>query len=55
MDLIEKLAANVINTRYEDLPADAIEAVKKGTLDTLGCIIGGASMCTKEVELVREW
>jgi 2-methylcitrate dehydratase PrpD len=43
MDLIHKLVKNVVQTRYEDLPALAIEVSKKSVLDTLGCLILGSS------------
>ena len=55
MDIIEMLIQNIIDTKYENLPKEAIEATKKGILDTLGCIIGGASECQGEVGLVKEW
>jgi len=43
MDLVEKLVNNVLETKYEDLPARAVEAAKKSVLDTLGCLILGSS------------
>lgn len=57
MDAAISLARNVINTRYEDIPADALEVSKKQTLDIIACIIGGstAAGCKEVVELVKEW
>jgi 2-methylcitrate dehydratase PrpD len=55
MDIIGKLAKNVIDTKYESLPKGAIEATKRNILDTLGVLIAGASDCDREVGLVREW
>lgn len=55
MDIIKKLAKNVIDTKCDNLPEEAIEAAKRGVLDTLGCIIGGTAECRGEVGLVKEW
>lgn len=55
MDIIGKLAKNVIDAKYGSLPKEAIEATKRGILDTLGVLIAGASDCETEVSLVREW
>ncbi|MFC1967617.1 MmgE/PrpD family protein [Chloroflexota bacterium] len=51
------LAQNVIKTRFEDLPPEAIEATKNDILDTLGVgIAGTTAAAAKEVlELGREW
>jgi len=54
VDIIEILAKNVIDTQYENLPLEAVEATKRGVLDTLGCLIGGASECKKEVDFIKE-
>ena len=40
---IEKLAANTLETRLEDIPPDALEATKYRIIDTLGCLVGGAT------------
>jgi 2-methylcitrate dehydratase PrpD len=55
MDIMEKMAKHVLDTKYEDLPEEAVDAVKKGTLDIIGCMIGGASEARIEVDLVKEW
>ncbi len=41
--VIEKLVANALDTRFEDIPPDALEATKYRIIDTLGCLIGGAA------------
>jgi 2-methylcitrate dehydratase PrpD len=40
---IEKLAANVVETRFENFDAATLEATKYRIIDTLGCLIGGAA------------
>ena len=40
---IEKLAANALETRFENIPQDTLEATKYRIVDTLGCLIGGAT------------
>lgn len=48
---IEKLSANVIDTRFEDLDPTTVESTKYRIIDTLGCLIGG-SRDTGNPELV---
>ena len=43
MDAIFDFAKNIVNARYEDLPAAAVEAAKNEVLDTLGTALGGSS------------
>ena len=33
----------VAGVKYEDIPADVVDMVKRDTLDWLGCAIGGAA------------
>jgi 2-methylcitrate dehydratase PrpD len=40
--VIEKLAANVLETRFEDLCREDIEFARIRIIDTVGCLIGGA-------------
>jgi 2-methylcitrate dehydratase PrpD len=40
---IEKMAANVLDTRFENFDAATLEATKYRIIDTLGCLIGGAA------------
>lgn len=49
---IEKLAANVMTTRFENFDAKTLEAAKIRIIDTLGCLIGGSGD-TGNPELVR--
>jgi 2-methylcitrate dehydratase PrpD len=55
MDIIEKLAQNVIRTKYESIANEVVEATKNYILNTLGISIAGASECGREVDLVKEW
>lgn len=57
MDIINKLVENIVTTRYGNLPPEAIEAVKKSTLDTLGVIIAGTGAAGVKtlVDLIKEW
>lgn len=52
MNIIDILVDNVIETDYEKLPADAIEATRKQILDVIAAIIGG-STCSLAGELER--
>src|SRR4249920_693986 len=36
------LAQHVCRTRYEDLPASAVESARRDILDTFGCMLGGS-------------
>ena len=56
MDLIEKLAKNVVVTSYKDIPSEAIEIEKANVLDIIGCLVAGATApgCSAVMELVRE-
>ena len=39
MDVMATLAKNISNVVFEDLPPEAIFAVKKATADTIGAMI----------------
>jgi 2-methylcitrate dehydratase PrpD len=41
--VIEKLAANALETRYENFDSYTLEATKYRVIDTIGCLIGGAN------------
>ena len=43
-DLCQEFANHVVNTRYEDLPREAVEAAKKSVLDILGVVLAGSGM-----------
>lgn len=49
---IEKLTANALETRLENIDKDTLEATKYRVIDTLGCLIGGATD-TGNPELVK--
>ncbi|HEY97029.1 MAG TPA: MmgE/PrpD family protein [Dehalococcoidia bacterium] len=41
--IIEKIAANAVETRYENFDDDTLVQAKYRIIDTLGCLIGGAT------------
>jgi 2-methylcitrate dehydratase PrpD len=49
---IERLAANALETRFENFDKDTLETTKYRIIDTLGCLIGGATD-TGNPELVK--
>jgi 2-methylcitrate dehydratase PrpD len=55
MDIIVTLAKNVIETKYDTLPREAVETTKQRILDTLGVLVAGAQDCKREIGLVKEW
>jgi 2-methylcitrate dehydratase PrpD len=60
MGVLDMLVKNLVETNYEALPSDVVEATRKQVLDTLGVTVAG-STCSisgemnKLVELVKEW
>jgi 2-methylcitrate dehydratase PrpD len=57
MDASFAFARNFVNTKYEDLPPEVIEATKKEILDLFGVALGGMYQpgATHVCELVKEW
>ena len=57
MDAAVLLARNMRTVKYEDLPQEAVEAVKRQFMDILGVALGGSSRPgVKELaSLTREW
>jgi 2-methylcitrate dehydratase PrpD len=57
MTVINELVKHLVNTRYKDIPTDAVDAVKKEVLDSLATALGGSAKAgVKElVDMVREW
>ena len=49
---IERIVANILDTRFEAFDKDTLETTKYRIIDTLGCLIGG-SMDTGNPELAR--
>ncbi len=56
-DVARVLARNVVSIKYEDLPAEAVEAAKKDILDTLATTLAGSTGDGIKVvqELVSDW
>jgi 2-methylcitrate dehydratase PrpD len=54
---IEKLVANVLETRFENFNQKDLEHAKNRVIDTIGCLIGGAKDPGNPelVKLVRDW
>jgi 2-methylcitrate dehydratase PrpD len=57
MDLTLEFVKYFIKTRYEDLPASAVEAVKREVVDSLATAIGGSTKpgVGELVAMVKEW
>jgi 2-methylcitrate dehydratase PrpD len=57
MDAAYSFAKTFVNTKYENLPPEVVEATKKEILDLLGVALGGISQpgATHVCELVKEW
>jgi len=57
MTAITKFINHFISTRYEDLPAPAVESAKREVLDSLATALGGSGKAgiIELVELVKEW
>lgn len=55
--LIDQLTDHILNTRYEDLSDDVIEAGKKQIIDAVSCTIGGANGSGNAalLHLIRRW
>jgi 2-methylcitrate dehydratase PrpD len=55
--VVAALAANVLQTRFEDIDLATAENTRKRVLDVIGCAIGGAAAPGNDalVGLVREW
>jgi len=57
MGLTDTLVKNIVETRYEDLPAEAREATKRRILDTLGVMLPPTTLeeeCITIAEMVKE-
>jgi len=57
MDAAVEFARNFVNTKYEDLSSEVVDASKKEILDLLGVALGGVSQpgATHVRDLVLEW
>ena len=57
MEFTRGLAENIVKTKYEDLPKEAVEVTKKSILDTLGVMFPPSTLekaCIALEEMVRE-
>ena len=57
MNLSERLATHIVETKFEDIPSAAIEAAKRSLLDAIGVTLGASGLepaCLPFVELARE-
>jgi 2-methylcitrate dehydratase PrpD len=54
---LEKMIANVLDTKFENIPRAAVNHAKNRILDSLGCFICGANDTGNPelLEIVREW
>ena len=54
---LEKMIGNILNTRFENIPATAIDHAKDRIIDTVGCLICGAndSGNPELLRIVRDW
>ncbi|MFC2019149.1 MmgE/PrpD family protein [Chloroflexota bacterium] len=56
-DVASIIARNFVDTKYNDLPSEVVQAVKKSVLDTLGVTLASSTMvpeCRWLAELVKE-
>jgi 2-methylcitrate dehydratase PrpD len=55
--IIEELAENVLDSRYETLSQEVVGSAKNRIIDVVGCLIAGANApgCGMIVDLIREW
>lgn len=58
MDSSYALAKNIVNTKYEDLPAEVVQATKNSILDTIGVILAATTLgeegVKETIELIRQ-
>jgi len=54
---LDRMIANILETKFEDIPADAISHAKNRLLDCIGCMICGANDTGNPelLEIVRNW
>ncbi len=57
MDPEGLLVKHIVDTRYEDLPSEVVQATKEHILDTIGVVIGGSSApgCRLLLDEMRDW
>ena len=54
---IEELAANILNTRFENFDKATLDNAKSRIIDVVGCSIGGANAAGNSalIDIVRDW
>ena len=57
MDVIYTLAGNIIDTNYENLPSEVVEATKRLFMDGLGVGLAGSAEAgvSELIDIVRDW
>ena len=57
MDVIYTLAGNIIDTNYENLPAEVVKATKRLFMDGLGVGLAGSAEAgvSELIDIVRDW
>jgi len=57
MKITKRLADFIVNTRYEDLPQEAVELAKHSFLDTAGIALGGSLEKAPRIvsRLIKQW
>ncbi len=60
MSVLDALTKNLVETSYDALAVDVVEATKKQVLDMLGVIVAGSTCNTTDemnglVSLIKEW
>lgn len=55
--IVEELAANIVQTKFQTFDNDTLEQAKKRLIDIVGCLIGGANAggCRELMDLINEW
>ena len=57
MEYTKKIAENIVNTKYEDLPSEVVEKTKRHILDILGVMLPSSKLdknCKALEEIARE-
>ena len=44
MDLMSRITKHVSQTKFEDIPSEAVAVAKKSVIDTIGVVIAGSSV-----------
>jgi len=60
MGVLDKVIKHLIETNYDELPAEAVDATKKQILDMLGVMVAGSTCSLSDeikglVDMIRDW